>query len=156
VGSVPDKPVIRKLECDKVAEYEGSLPFAWYHNDIMIDDMANPLSVKDSCAYRLTVQNFCGTANSDEIYLYPVLVDGIFIPNVITVDGNGKNDFFVVDKSLKGSVIEVFNRWGTPVYHSKNYDNMWAGDNEATGIYYYVIQNKCLQNPIKGVVQIIK
>lgn len=156
VASVPDKPVIKKFECDKAIEYEGSLPFTWYYNNIMINDNANPLTVRDSGAYRLTVKNFCGTVDSDEIYLYPVLEDEIFISNVVTADGNGKNDFFVVDKSLTGSVVEVFNRWGKPIYHSGNYDNNWTGSNEAAGIYYYVIHNICLQKSIKGFVQIIK
>jgi hypothetical protein len=41
-----------------------------------------------------------------------------------------------------GSVLKVYNRWGTLVYENENYDNTWTGEGLAEGTYYYVfLQN---------------
>ena len=64
-------------------------------------------------------------------------------PNVITPNGDGQNDAFVVKgiEDFPGSNLKVYNRWGKKVFESDNYgiDGYWDGGNEATGVYYYVL-----------------
>lgn len=72
------------------------------------------------------------------------------IPNVITPGGSaGLNDSFVLkyrdaagskpgDYGHKVSLI-IYNRWGTILYENNNYQNDWAGDGLAAGVYYYEI-----------------
>jgi hypothetical protein len=70
------------------------------------------------------------------------------IPNVITPDGNGKNDTFVVqygaenyapfDYGFKTSFL-VYNRWGNVVYETRDYRNDWSAAGLAAGIYYYEV-----------------
>ena len=36
----------------------------------------------------------------------------------------------------------VYDRWGSRVYTSSNYQNTWGGDNLPTGIYVYMLQLK--------------
>jgi gliding motility-associated-like protein len=52
----------------------------------------------------------------------------IFVPDVFTPNGDGKNDFFVI-KGITGRVVKltVFNRWGNLVYEVDAYDNTWNG-----------------------------
>jgi gliding motility-associated-like protein len=59
--------------------------------------------------------------------------------NIITPDGDGKNDFFVIDNATlyPDNELAVFNRWGREVYRRKNYDNTWNGDDLGAGTYYY-------------------
>jgi gliding motility-associated-like protein/uncharacterized repeat protein (TIGR01451 family) len=66
----------------------------------------------------------------------------LYIPNVVTANGDGKNDHFVVRgiEQYPGSVLEIYNRWGNQVYHSGNYDNNWGGTGLSAGIYYYVLK----------------
>lgn len=66
----------------------------------------------------------------------------LFIPNVITANGDGKNDYFVVRgiEQYPGSSLDVFNRWGAQVYRSSNYTNNWGGAGLTAGIYYYVLK----------------
>jgi len=66
----------------------------------------------------------------------------LFIPNVITANGDGKNDYFVVRgiDQYPGSSLDVFNRWGAQVYRSSNYTNNWGGAGLTAGIYYYVLK----------------
>ncbi|QJB32196.1 DUF11 domain-containing protein [Chitinophaga oryzae] len=68
--------------------------------------------------------------------------DEIFIPNVITPNGDGKNDRFVVLGLGKypGSGLFIYNRWGNMVYQSKDYDNKWDGNGLNEGTYYYILK----------------
>ncbi|OIP00467.1 MAG: hypothetical protein AUJ98_07960 [Bacteroidetes bacterium CG2_30_33_31] len=67
----------------------------------------------------------------------------IIIPNIITPNGDGKNDALSIDglDNFENTEIKIYNRWGKPVYESKNYhNNDWNGGNLADGVYYYILQ----------------
>ncbi|TDX01797.1 T9SS type B sorting domain-containing protein [Dinghuibacter silviterrae] len=73
---------------------------------------------------------------------------GLFIPNAVSPNGDGKNDRFLIvglDK-YPNSQLTVFNRWGNQVYHSDNYANDWDGHELSDGTYYYIL----LLNTIHG------
>jgi gliding motility-associated-like protein len=66
------------------------------------------------------------------------------IPDIITPNGDGKNDLFQI-KGLSfypGSQLLIFNRWGNEVYRSDNYQNNWGGSGLADGTYFYVLNRK--------------
>ena len=69
------------------------------------------------------------------------------VPNIITPNGDGVNDFFLVNEQLLYAPIHliVFNRWGVMVFEDTEYENNWDGDNFAgkplaEGTYYYLLQ----------------
>lgn len=68
--------------------------------------------------------------------------DDIMIPNVITPNGDGKNDKFIITGILRypNSSLFIYNRWGNMVYQSKNYQNEWTGDSLNEGTYYYILK----------------
>ncbi|MBU6119992.1 gliding motility-associated C-terminal domain-containing protein [Hymenobacter siberiensis] len=69
-----------------------------------------------------------------------VLVPDLQVPNVITPNGDGQNDYFKVSTvSTTTSKIEIFNRWGRKVYEQASYANNWGGDNQPAGVYYYLL-----------------
>jgi gliding motility-associated-like protein/uncharacterized repeat protein (TIGR01451 family) len=75
---------------------------------------------------------------------------GMVITNVVTPNGDGKNDYFFVrgiDKYPNSSLF-VFNRWGGVVYQSKDYQNNWNATGLSEGTYYYRLE---LNNPTGGV-----
>jgi gliding motility-associated-like protein len=52
----------------------------------------------------------------------------ITVPEIFSPDGNGVNDFFVIDNPLNKIIkLTVFNRWGNIVYSADKYDNTWNG-----------------------------
>ncbi|MES2679963.1 MAG: gliding motility-associated C-terminal domain-containing protein [Bacteroidota bacterium] len=53
------------------------------------------------------------------------------MPNAISPNGDGKNDYFEVPNiSLYENVeLTVLNRWGSVVFKTSNYDNRWNGTN---------------------------
>ncbi len=73
-----------------------------------------------------------------------VAVTGIFIPNIFTPNGDGKNDLFVIKglESFPGSQLLIFNRWGNEVYKADDYLNDWDGSGLAEGTYYYLLNRK--------------
>ncbi|RAJ29600.1 putative repeat protein (TIGR01451 family)/gliding motility-associated-like protein [Pedobacter cryoconitis] len=88
------------------------------------------------------------------------ILPDIIIPNVITPDGDGKNDRLVIPgiEHYPGSVLLIYNRWGNQVYRATNYDNSWTGEGLSGGTYYYVLQLKTGQNTkgYKGWIELLK
>lgn len=70
---------------------------------------------------------------------------GFNIPNVITPNGDGKNDTFFID-GLEGyseNNLIIFNRWNNEVYNSHGYyKNNWSGQGLNDGTYYYLLKIK--------------
>ncbi|RFZ86011.1 hypothetical protein DYU05_01180 [Mucilaginibacter terrenus] len=68
----------------------------------------------------------------------------IKVPNIITPNGDGKNDVFEVKgiSSFPGSRLLIFNRWGNEVYKSEDYSNNWDASGLAEGTYYYLLELK--------------
>lgn len=76
--------------------------------------------------------------------LDPVFPTDTPVPNIITPNGDGKNDVLVI-KDLSffpGSQLLIFNRWGNEVYRSENYANNWNGSGLADGTYFYILNRK--------------
>lgn len=87
------------------------------------------------------------------------------IPNVISPNGDGKNDYWrldFIDVYYKNAVIEIFNRWGESIFRSTGYSNAWdgtyRGDALPVGAYYYTIDLKDPNKPgvIKGNITLLK
>lgn len=73
-----------------------------------------------------------------------VVIDEIVVPNIITPNGDGRNDVFFIEniERLKQSRLIIYNRWGKKVYETDNYQNNWAAESNADGVYYWVLQYK--------------
>ncbi len=65
----------------------------------------------------------------------------LFIPNLITPNGDGKNDLFVILglNHYPNATLRIYNRWGSEVYQSQNYQNDWGGSGLNDGTYYYIL-----------------
>lgn len=73
-------------------------------------------------------------------------VIGLKIPNVVTPDGDGKNDTFKII-GLNGyteNKLNIYNRWTNEVWHStgSSYQNEWYGEGLNGGTYYYILKLK--------------
>ena len=85
-------------------------------------------------------ENSCG----DQTATWPVQASNcqLILPNVFTPDGDLYNNTFTVLglEKFDRTSLQVFNRWGSLVFESDNYDNTWRADDLSAGTYYYVIQ----------------
>ena len=82
----------------------------------------------------------------------------LFIPNVITPNGDGLNDTFTV-RSLgvyPDNELRIFNRYGKEVFAQENYANDWAA--ATPGMYYYELHLTQEGRPLvmKGWVQVLR
>ena len=97
------------------------------------------------------------TNGCDTTYTFPVEVKPVklLIPNIITPNGDGKNDelMFVEDSGETGYELDkvindyyisnelvIFNRWGKKIYEINNYKNDWDGGNLSDGVYFYILK----------------
>ncbi|MCU0418000.1 MAG: gliding motility-associated C-terminal domain-containing protein, partial [Cytophagaceae bacterium] len=77
-------------------------------------------------------------------------------PNLITPNGDGKNDVLQIKPiDLESGHLQVYSSWGDLVYESGNYKHNWNADSISEGIYYYRYrsENDC---DLKGWIQIIR
>jgi gliding motility-associated-like protein len=96
-----------------------------------------------------------GTRCTETVATYRVNVPTIEIPNVFTPNRDGLNDTFIVQAEQVGNKVEIFNRWGRKVKEFSNYNNDWDGENQPSGMYYYVITNN-VGKATKGWVELIR
>jgi len=77
-------------------------------------------------------------------YTATVIVDEIIVPNIITPNGDGHNDYFVIEniERLESANLRIYNRWGRLIYSSDNYKNDWDGGDSPDGVYFWHIDYK--------------
>lgn len=95
----------------------------------------------------LTVVDKAGNVSTQTAIVTVVLEYSLEIPNLITPDGNGVNDYWVINglQVVEGYYLQIFNKLGELVYSSYNYDNTWDatynGQPLPQGTYYYVFKS---------------
>jgi gliding motility-associated-like protein len=94
--------------------------------------------VQFDCYTKTVTQNITVVDCSDTII--PILP--FEFPNVITPNGDGKNDLFEINNLAENTEVIILNRWGNVVFSSSNYQNNWdgkdtSGKDLADGVYTY-------------------
>lgn len=85
--------------------------------------------------------------------------DALFVPNIITPDGDGLNDTFQVGCAAPGTIsLQIYNRWGRLVYDSgeNQYVNQWGASGLPGGVYYYYLRLTEAPAVYKGWVEVVK
>jgi gliding motility-associated-like protein len=90
----------------------------------------------------VTDANGCTASDTIQVEIYPE----IKIPNGFSPNGDGKNDFWVIDNidQFPDCTIEVYNRWGERLYfapkgYSPLFNGKYKGSDLPVGTYYYII-----------------
>lgn len=79
------------------------------------------------------------------------------IPNLLTLNEDGKNDLFEIKGLPKGFRLTVLNRWGKEIYRSDdNYRNDFNPKDFAVGIYYYLLEDTRRNKKYNGWIQFSK
>ena len=71
----------------------------------------------------------------------PVEVGDVFMPNIITPNGDAANQTFQPRFSCRPASLEVYTRWGQRVYQTDDYHNNWDATGLPDGIYYYQLRD---------------
>ena len=126
------------------ANVTGGLPpvsLTWSGLGVTLID-SNYIQVANDPNYAYaTATDGCGNSITDSVNVF--LIDcSQFIPNVITPNGDGINDFFeIVDlERYPGSRFTVYNRWGQVLLDDLYYRNNWGGEGLPDGVYFWVLE----------------
>jgi hypothetical protein len=88
--------------------------------------------------YRIVLRAFkdgCIESASDEVKVQEVLV-----PNLITFNQDGKNETLQIRGAQSNWGLDIYNRWGLPVFSTDSYQNNWKPENLEEGIYFFTIR----------------
>lgn len=78
----------------------------------------------------------------------------ISIPNIVTPNNDAVNDEFFISGLPQNTGLKFYNRWGSIIYHSKNYDNTFGFKDCNDGTYFYYLETA---NKIyKGFIQVVR
>jgi len=106
-----------------------------------------------------------GCIDTARLYLEVEQINNdVFVPNVFSPNGDGRNDVFrVFGSSLNSVDLTVFNQWGELIFRSRDLNNGWDGRFKGTaqpvGVYIYVLRAELTDGTIinkKGSVNLIR
>ncbi len=135
-------PVLLHCDQDSVPIYAsvsggfGSTSMVWgdsfYSDHIYVPGM-------ESGTYTVSATDQCPKTVSMDIHVD----DGcqVIIPNVITPNGDGHNDKFVVE-GIEGrdNQVQIWDRWGKEVLNTFNYRNNFSATDLHDGVYFYAVR----------------
>jgi gliding motility-associated-like protein len=140
----------------------GGFTYTWSPGIGLSDtSIANPIATPfETTTYTVTVSAGTGCSTTRSVTI--TVDEGIVIeaPNVFSPNGDGIHDFWDITNITTFPACELFvyNRWGSEVYTTTDYQNNWDGTNNGNplpdGTYYYII--KCNSAVFKGAVTILR
>jgi hypothetical protein len=118
-------------------------------------DTTASLKINQTGTYHLTVSNgICQT--QDSVFVRFKSCRLAYIPNILTLNGDRKNETFAPRDLEEGTwKLQIFNRWGTRIYQTENYQLNWPNGKIATGTYYYLLENAVANQKHKGWLEVV-
>jgi len=131
----------------------------WYFGDGNTSTLQNPLhSYTAPGSYNVclvvTSTNGCIDSICTDYFVEPVDIE---VPNIITPNGDGKNDLLVFQnlQYYSNCDLKIFNRWGSIIYEDTDYKNDWSAPKVSDGVYYFVLVAPDLAEPKTGFVHVM-
>jgi hypothetical protein len=97
--------------------------------------------------YMITLTSAIGECISTYSAVFSSYYDSelLVIPNIVTMDGNNKNDYFrILCQNIDLLDVEIYDRWGRVVGAYSGPDNKWDPAEFGAGTYYYHYKAKGL------------
>ncbi|MBM3448607.1 MAG: gliding motility-associated C-terminal domain-containing protein, partial [Bacteroidetes bacterium] len=119
----------------------GLQPYTYITSPTLIlDSLTNIITGTANEIVDVTITDAC---NQSAVIPFIVVVCDTKEPNIMIINNDGLNESFIVEgiESFPNSKVEVYNRWGTLVYESSNYDNAnpWKAEDLEDGVYYWIL-----------------
>lgn len=98
---------------------------------------------KGTYTVSLTATNAVGTVTQHKkLVILDAECPPPVIPNVLTPNGDGVNDEFLIDQLPVEFTFHIYNRWGEEVFLSSEKNHVWKGRNKlglpvSDGVYFY-------------------
>ncbi|MDN3549173.1 PKD-like domain-containing protein [Mucilaginibacter aquaedulcis] len=141
---------------------DPDVQYLWTPNIGISDNkIKNPIITGEADRiYTLKVTNNHGCTSQD--ILLVKVSPNLTIPNTFTPNGDGINDYWEIKGlvAYQQAVIDIFNRYGTKLYHSLGYSQPWDGTYNgqalSPGTYYYIINTKVNNQILSGPITILR
>jgi gliding motility-associated-like protein len=136
--------------------------YQWFLNGGPLSETSSSLIITAYGQYTVVVTQTVGCVATNELLLNVIPPDVADIPNLISPNGDGVNDFFKVPFELISNnnlSLQIFNSSGKNIYSTKNYQNDWPQDTDeifkSSAFFYFNLSrdNKVIK---EGVLTIIK
>lgn len=110
----------------------------YVENGIIVCEASLDFIGNDELEYEITDRN--GLTARAKV-LVKIVPRNLYIPNVFTPNGDGKNDNFVISGIEAYDQVEliVVDRFGKELFRSERYQNEWMGEGLKEGTYFYNI-----------------
>lgn len=112
--------------------------------------------------YTVTGTSAAGCTSTQSITITVIEDYNLIANNVLTPNGDGKNDFFVIQNidMYPNNEVRIFDRAGRAIYSKKGYNNDWNGTINGTPLheetYYYIINLGEGVKPKRGFISIVR
>ncbi|SFD61441.1 gliding motility-associated C-terminal domain-containing protein [Chitinophaga sp. CF118] len=126
----------------------GGSSYSWDNADGNISgEQSDILEAKpmSNTTYKVTVTSNAGCSDTAQITVKVVEDFKIDAVNILTPNGDGKNDKWVIRNldSYPNNEVRIYDRTGRMVFNRRNYSNDWDGTMNgsplAEGTYYYIL-----------------
>ncbi len=143
----------------------GGFTYSWKPEQFLSNPLiSDPIATIDaSTEFIVETTDTKGCVGKDSIFLTVVDDYKIRPNNVITPDGNGANDVWIISNidNYPDNTVSVFDRWGRLVFETTNYQNDWGATNSdgsllVDGTYYYVVSFESNSAVYKGAITIVR
>lgn len=152
-------------------DYGEGYIYQWHpvHPDMQSpNEPTTVVSPMETMTYTVVVTDTFGCVMSDTV---TIKVDEltcddpfIFIPNVFSPNGDGKNDvLYVRSQILEDFYFAVYSRWGQKVYETRSLTEGWDGTFQGkpcqNGVYDYYFKGTCIggqTSELKGNVTLVR
>ena len=159
---------------DSVVSYGFYTPLNGISFDVQYVSWTPALTVKDNTSlvtearplenttYKLTVTDINGCIASDDVFIKVDNDYKLLVTNVVTPNGDGKNDTWKVynASSFTNIHVKIYDQWGLEIFSVNHYDDEWDGvlelDRLIEGTYYYTITFDESDKIYKGPITILK
>ncbi len=126
-------------------------PSATLNDAALFNPLASPITTTTyQVSLKTNSQNTCVSGDSVSVFIYePKCAKGnVFVPNVFTPNGDGKNDvLYVRGNNITELYFTIYDRWGEPVFETKDQSVGWKGDYKTQSsdpaVFAYYLKVKC-------------
>jgi gliding motility-associated-like protein len=127
--------------------------YSWSFGDNNSSTQPNPSNTYTAPGtYTVVLTASNGACSASDTLVIKVNQGLGIIPEVFTPNGDGKNETFYIEglDNYPNTKLQVFNRWGNPVFTASPYDNRWDGTPNVSGktgsgklpagTYFYILE----------------
>lgn len=126
----------------------------------LLEIASSPCYIENEGEFYIEVKKH-SCSNSSNIFQITYLGDSLFIPNVVTDNGDHMNDKFqIYVENVQSISVSIFNRYGKLLFDEDDYNSTWPDKKLPTGTYFYecYFNTTCNSNMsmAKGWIQLLR